>query len=135
MLYEVITDEPTSALDMTVQVQIVELLRELQKKYGLAYLFISHDLKVVRALSHRVMVISIAFSPFQPWTAPSSETTQVMAPSFASLRRSTLTPRPDPARLPDFSAAFTTCSFAASAPVNSACAALFASAFVIPGMM
>ena len=52
-----VLDEPTSALDMTVQVQIVELLRGLQKKYGLAYLFISHDLKVVRAMSHQVMVM------------------------------------------------------------------------------
>ncbi|MEP1767972.1 MAG: ABC transporter ATP-binding protein [Sulfitobacter sp.] len=52
-----VLDEPTSALDMTVQVQIVDLLRELQVKYGLAYLFISHDLKVVRAMSHRVMVM------------------------------------------------------------------------------
>ena len=52
-----VLDEPTSALDMTVQVQIVELLRNLQARYGLAYLFISHDLKVVRALSHKVMVM------------------------------------------------------------------------------
>ncbi|MEY8840630.1 ABC transporter ATP-binding protein [Cribrihabitans sp. XS_ASV171] len=52
-----VLDEPTSALDMTVQVQIVDLLRKLQKKYGLAYLFISHDLKVVRAMSHKVVVM------------------------------------------------------------------------------
>ncbi|AXI53302.1 putative ABC transporter ATP-binding protein YejF (plasmid) [Pseudoseohaeicola sp. NH-UV-7] len=52
-----VLDEPTSALDMTVQVQIVDLLRNLQAKYGLAYLFISHDLNVVRAMSHKVMVM------------------------------------------------------------------------------
>lgn len=53
----VVLDEPTSALDMTVQVQIVNLLRDLQQKYKLAFLFISHDLKVVRALSHKVLVM------------------------------------------------------------------------------
>jgi len=54
----VVLDEPTSALDMTVQVQIVRLLRDLQQRQGLAYIFISHDLKVVRALAHRVIVMS-----------------------------------------------------------------------------
>ena len=52
-----VLDEPTSALDMTVQVQIVDLLRDLQQRYGLAYLFISHDLNVVRAMSHKIMVM------------------------------------------------------------------------------
>ena len=53
----ILLDEPTSALDRTVQRQVVELLRNLQQKYNLTYLFISHDLAVVKALSHQLMVI------------------------------------------------------------------------------
>ena len=77
----VVLDEPTSALDMTVQVQIVDLLRKLQEKYGLAYLFISHDLAVVRAMSHKVMVMKrgdvMEYAPVDAiFDAPTSDYTR-----------------------------------------------------------
>jgi len=76
-----ILDEPTSALDRTVQIQVVELLRTLQRKYQLAYIFISHDLAVVRAMSHQVLVMKqgnvIEHSPCHTlFDAPQQEYTQ-----------------------------------------------------------
>jgi microcin C transport system ATP-binding protein len=84
----VVLDEPTSALDMTVQVQIVQLLRELQRKYGLAYIFISHDLRVIRAMAHKVMVMQagdvVEAGPCKDvFTTPQSDYTKaLMAAAF-----------------------------------------------------
>jgi microcin C transport system ATP-binding protein len=76
----VVLDEPTSALDVSVQAQVVDLLRALQAKHRLAYLFISHDLRVVRAMAHRIMVLkdgvvveegeaeALTAAPRQPYT-------------------------------------------------------------------
>ena len=84
----VVLDEPTSALDMTVQVQIVELLRGLQRKYGLAFLFISHDLRVVRAMSHQILVMRAGEvveqgTTAQVFEAPQTDyTRELMAAAF-----------------------------------------------------
>jgi microcin C transport system ATP-binding protein len=53
----IVLDEPTSSLDRSVQFQVINLLRDLQLKYGLTYLFITHDLKIVKALCHEVIVM------------------------------------------------------------------------------
>ncbi len=53
----VVLDEPTSALDVTIQKQVLQLLGELQRKYGLSYILVTHDIDVVRAMAHRVMVM------------------------------------------------------------------------------
>ena len=84
----VMLDEPTSALDMSVQAQVVDLLRALQKKHNLAYLFISHDLKVVRALANDVLVMrngeAVEYGPAKEVFAnPKTEYTKaLMAAAF-----------------------------------------------------
>ncbi|WP_353643424.1 ABC transporter ATP-binding protein [Mesorhizobium sp. WSM2239] len=79
----VMLDEPTSALDMSVQAQVVDLLRDLQAKHDLAYLFISHDLKVIRALANEVIVMRngkiVEFGPAkQIFEAPQSDYTRAL---------------------------------------------------------
>jgi len=84
----VMLDEPTSALDMSVQAQIVDLLRDLQARHGLAYLFISHDLKVVRALADDLIVMKEgrvveAGTAAQVFDAPQADYTKaLMAAAF-----------------------------------------------------
>jgi len=87
----VVLDEPTSALDMSVQGQIVDLLRDLQEKHGLTYLFISHDLKVVRALAHDIVVMKdgqvVEHGPAERiFEAPSSGYTRELISAAFDLR-------------------------------------------------
>ena len=99
----VVLDEPTSALDMTVQVQIVDLLRALQDKHGLTYVFISHDLRVVRALSHKVMVMKrgdvVEAGPTeQVFGAPRTDyTRELMAAAFANAAKPAESAKAEPA--------------------------------------
>jgi microcin C transport system ATP-binding protein len=84
----IVLDEPTSALDVSVQAQVVDLLRDLQRKHNLAYLFISHDLKVVRALAHELIVMKdgviIEQGPSEElFTCPATDYTKaLMAAAF-----------------------------------------------------
>ena len=94
----ILLDEPTSALDRTVQRQVVELLRSLQQKYNLTYLFISHDLAVVKALSHQLMVIkqgqvveqgeaeTVFAAPRHPYTRQLLEAAFLTPTSVSALR-------------------------------------------------
>jgi microcin C transport system ATP-binding protein len=87
----VMLDEPTSALDMSVQAQVVDLLRELQERHNLSYLFISHDLKVVRALANDVIVmrdgkVVEAGTADEIFEAPRSDYTRALMAAAFSLQ-------------------------------------------------
>jgi len=87
----IVLDEPTSALDMSVQAQIIDLLRDLQRHHGLAYLFISHDLKVIRAISHEVVVLRAGKvmeqgSAKQIFDAPRNDYTKALMAAAFELR-------------------------------------------------
>ncbi|MGF6154805.1 microcin C transport system ATP-binding protein [Ensifer sp. KUDG1] len=92
----VMLDEPTSALDMSVQAQVVDLLRDLQVKHDLAYLFISHDLKVVRALANEMIVMRMGKVVEQGpaeriFNAPSQDYTKALMAAAFNLEAVNLT--------------------------------------------
>ena len=97
----VICDEPTSALDLSVQAQVLNLLRQLQQEFELSYLFISHDLAVVRYVAHRIIVlyhgrvmeqgeaVDIYANPTHPYTRALLESAPVPDPDLQQQRRVT----------------------------------------------
>ena len=119
-----ILDEPTSALDRSVQHQVLELLANLQKKHGLSYIFISHDLAVVEAVSDRVAVLYfgsvVEVGPAdQVFAAPRHPYTRLLADSAPVVGRALAAPEAKETELPDPLNPPPGCSFAARCPFAS----------------
>jgi oligopeptide/dipeptide ABC transporter ATP-binding protein len=128
----IVADEPTSALDVSIQAQVVNLMRDLQKHLGLSYLFISHDLPVVELISHKVAVMylgrivemglaeRIAHRPLHPYTQILWSSLKEKHTTEVSTARVPLTPRKAAWGVFDFERPASGCRFAPRCPLYEA---------------
>ncbi len=128
----IVADEPTSALDVSIQAQVINLLRDLQKHLGLSYLFISHDLPIVELISHKVAVMylgrivemglaeRIAHQPRHPYTQILWSALREKHTTEVSAARIPVTPRKDAWGVFDFERPVSGCRFAPRCPLYEA---------------